>query len=88
MGSHAAPAAVDLAWAALRNHDPSFQRFLVVPIASMGSAALPAGPLLQRLARTRSTWIGWHETRGELDEALATALMGLGLEVPAPAKEW
>jgi hypothetical protein len=88
MGAAAAPAARDLAWAALRHGEPRMQRLLTEPIGRMGRGAIDAGPLLQRLARTRSTWLAYHETRKELDQALATVLTGLGLEVPPPPAGW
>ena len=48
----------------------------------MGPAGEPVLPLLDRLAATRGTWIGFQETVGELEEVLERIYEPFGRKVP------
>ena len=54
----------------LTHGEPLMQSLLLGPILAMGEAAEPVLPLLDRLAATRGTWLGFHETVGDLDGLL------------------
>lgn len=84
MREDAAPAAETLVWAAIRHGEPLMQRILLGPILAMGPAAEPVLPLLDRLAATRGTWLGYHETVHELTERLEEIYEPFGREVPTP----
>ena len=80
MGKDASPAAEAVVWAALRHGEPLMQRLLVDAVAAMGPGAATAGPLLRRLEKTHSTWLGHHENVPDLEESLQHAFRSLGLE--------
>lgn len=87
IGPDAAPLARPLAWAALRQNEPSLQRIVVESIRTIGPDARATLPLLRRMWARSHTHRGKYSVAAQLQEELARCVAVLESPVELAAEK-